>query len=50
MLILNKFNLCDHLVVGIQNSALSEWLQLESELMLDKAKRLILQWESVKTQ
>jgi len=40
----------DHLVVGIRESALSERLQLESELTLAKAKQFICQRESVKTQ
>ena len=40
----------DHLVVGIWDSTLSERLQLESELTLDKAKQFIHQRESVKTQ
>ena len=31
----------DHLVVGIRNLALSERLQLEPDLTLDKAKQLI---------
>ena len=33
----------DRLVVGIRDSALSEQLQLESELTLDKAKQFIRQ-------
>ena len=40
----------DRLVVGIRDLALSEWLQMEAELMLDKAKRLIRQREAVKEQ
>ena len=40
----------DRLVVGIRDSALSERLQLEPELTLDKAKKLIRQRESVRTQ
>ena len=40
----------DHLVVGIQDEALLERLQLESDLTLDKAKRFICQRESVKIQ
>ena len=40
----------DRLVVGIRDSALSERLQLEPELTLDKAKKLICQRESVRTQ
>ena len=38
----------DWLVVGIQDLALSEHLQLESDFMLDKAKKLIRQQEVVK--
>ena len=40
----------DRLVVGIQDLALSERLQLEPDLTLDKAKQLIRQRESVKIQ
>ena len=40
----------DRLVVGIRDHALSERLQMEAELMLDKAKRLIHQREAVKEQ
>ena len=40
----------DHLVVGIRDLALSERLQLESDLTLDKAKKLIRQREAVKVQ
>ena len=40
----------DRLVVGIRDLALSERLQLEPDLTLDKAKQLIRQRESVKTQ
>jgi len=39
----------DCLVVGIRDSSLSERLQLESELTLDRAKRLIRQRESVQS-
>ena len=38
----------DQLIVGIQDLALSEWLQLEPNLILDKAKRLICQCEAVR--
>ena len=38
----------DRLVVGIRDHALSEHLQMEAELTLDKAKRLIRQREAVK--
>ena len=40
----------DRLVVGIRDHALSEHLQMEAELTLDKAKRLIRQHEAVKEQ
>ena len=40
----------DRLVVGICDNALSERLQMETELTLDKAKRLIRQREAVKEQ
>ena len=40
----------DRLVVGICNCAPSECLQMEVELTLDKAKRLIRQHEAVKEQ
>ena len=40
----------DRLVVGIRDLALSERLQLESDLTLDKAKKLIRQREAVKLQ
>ena len=40
----------DRLVVGIHYLALSERLQMEAELTLDKAKRLIRQREAVKEQ
>ena len=42
--------ICDRLVVGIQDLALSEQLQLEPHLTLDKAKQLIQQQEAVKLQ
>jgi len=38
------------LVVGIRDHALSERLQMEAELTLDKVKRLIHQCEAVKEQ
>ena len=38
----------DRLVVGIRDGALSEHLQLESDLILDKAKTLIRQREAVR--
>ena len=40
----------DRLVVGIRDHALSERLQMEAELTLDKAKQLIRQREAVKEQ
>ena len=40
----------DCLIVGIRDDALSEHLQLEPDLTLDKVKRLICQSESVKIQ
>ena len=40
----------DHLVVGIRDRALSEQLQLDPELTLDKAKNMIQQKEAVKDQ
>ena len=40
----------DRLVVGIRDEALSERLQLESDLTLDKAKKLIRQREAVQQQ
>ena len=40
----------DHLVVGIRDGALLEHLQLESDLTLDKAKKLIRQREAVRVQ
>ena len=38
----------DRLVVGIRDKSLSERLQMEANLMLDKAKKLVRQWEAVK--
>ena len=40
----------DRLMVGIHDNALSEGLQMETELTLDKAKWLIHQQEAVKEQ
>jgi len=40
----------DRLLVRIRDNALSEWLQMEPELTLDKAKRLIRQREAMKEQ
>ena len=40
----------DRLVVGIPDSALSQCLQLNAELTLDKAKKQIRQWEAVEEQ
>ena len=40
----------DRLVMGIRDSALSERLQMDAELTLDKAKKQICQWEAVHQQ
>ena len=40
----------DRLVVGIKNEALSKRLQMESNLTLEKAKKLIRQREAVQQQ
>ena len=40
----------DHLVVGIRDESLSERLQMESDLTLEKAKKLIRQSEAVQQQ
>ncbi len=40
----------DRLVVGIRDSSLSERLQLDSDLTLEKAKKAIRQREAVKEQ
>ena len=40
----------DHLVVGIRDEAMLERLQMESELTLDKVKKLIRQREAVQQQ
>ena len=40
----------DHLAVGIRDRTLSECLQVEADLTLEKAKRLIRQREAVKEQ
>ena len=40
----------DRIVVGIQDSAMSEKLQLDPELTLEKTKRLVRQKEAVKEQ
>ena len=42
--------ICDHLVVEIRDHALSECLQLEADLTLDKVKKLIRQREAVRAQ
>ena len=44
------FKIRDRLVVRILDNALSEHLQMEPELTLDKAKRLIRQREAMKEQ
>ena len=40
----------DRLVVGFEDLALSEHLQLDTELTLEKAKTLVRQCEAVKEQ
>ena len=40
----------DRIVVGIRDTALSEKLQLQADLTLDKAKKLVRQKEAVKEQ
>ncbi len=40
----------DRLVVGIRDKTLSQRLQMESDLTLGKAKRLIMQKEAVREQ
>ena len=40
--------LCDRLVVGIRDSSLSEHLQMESELILEKAKKIVCQREAMR--
>lgn len=42
--------ICDRLVVGIKDTALSEQLQIDPDLTLDKAKRKIRQREAVHEQ
>ena len=42
--------ICDRIVVGIRDSALSERLQLDPELTLEKAKKLVRQREAVHEQ
>ena len=42
--------LCDHLVVSIREMALSESLQMDPDLTLDKAMKSIRQREAVKEQ
>jgi len=37
----------DRIVVGIRDSALLEWLQMNTDLTLDKAKKLVRQCEAV---
>lgn len=39
--------ICDRIVVGICDTALSERLQLDSKLNLEKAKKLVQQKEAV---
>ena len=40
----------DRLIVGIRDNALSERLQLDADLNLEKAKKAIQQWEAVREQ
>lgn len=40
----------DRIVVGIRDAALSEKFQLQADLTLDKAKKLVRQKEAVKEQ
>ena len=47
---MNEELIGDRLVVGIRHLALSEWLELEPDLILDKAKQLIQQQEVVNLQ
>ena len=43
--------ICDHLVVGIRDESLSEKkLQMESDLTLEKVKKLIRQSEAIQQQ
>ena len=42
--------LCDRLVVGIRDAGISEKLQMDRELTLEKAKKLARQKEAVKDQ
>lgn len=42
--------ICDHLVVGISDMALSQQLQLDAELTLEKAKTKVRQREAVEEQ
>lgn len=39
--------LCDRLVVGIRDASLSEQLQMDTDLTLEKAKKLVRQKEAV---
>ena len=47
---LKKQLIRDHIVVGIQDSSLSVKLQMDPDLTLDKAKRLVRQQEAVRGQ
>ena len=42
--------LCDRIVVGIRNAALSKCLQLDPDITLDKAKCLVQQEEAINDQ
>jgi len=37
----------DHLVVGIQDVSLSECMQMDADLTLEKAKKFVQQYEAV---
>lgn len=47
---MNEDLMRDHLVVRICDHYLSKWLQMEPDLILDKANRLIRQRDTVKEQ
>ena len=42
--------ICDHLVVGILNTSLSESLQMDANLTLQKVKQIVRQREAVQKQ
>ena len=47
---LHDVMICDHIVVGIRDKALSEKLQLEAELTLERAINQVRQKEAVRKQ